>query len=93
VLLQVMRGLFDLLQTNISQSRHKLFQSPRTFAPLLAQHRALRDAILAGEAQRARDAAHAHLAFVHTSLRSLDEDEARSARASRLPSSPDDPRR
>jgi GntR family L-lactate dehydrogenase operon transcriptional regulator len=93
VLLQVMRGLFDLLQTNISQSRHKLFQSPRTFAPLLAQHRALRDAILAGEPEQARDAAHAHLAFVHTSLRSLDEDDARRARASRLPSSPDDPRR
>lgn len=88
VLLQVMRGLFDLLQTNISQSRHMLFQSPRTFAPLLAQHRALHDAILAGEPERARDAAHAHLAFVHTALRSLDEDEARRARASRLPSSP-----
>lgn len=93
VLLQVMRGLFDLLQTNISQSRHKLFQSPRTFAPLLAQHRALHDAILAGEPERARDAAHAHLAFVHTALRSLDEDEARRARASRLPSAPDTPRR
>ncbi|PPT91215.1 transcriptional regulator LldR [Xanthomonas theicola] len=86
VLLQVMRGLFDLLQSNISQSRQTLFRSPRTVAPLLAQHRALRDAILAGAPERARDAAHAHLAFVHTALRTLDEDEARRVRAWRLPS-------
>ena len=32
VLLQVMRGLFELLQTNISQSREKLYTSARTFA-------------------------------------------------------------
>ncbi|WP_434032078.1 transcriptional regulator LldR [[Pseudomonas] boreopolis] len=85
VLLQVMRGLFELLQTNISQSRQKLFLSPRTSEPLAVQHRALMDAILAGDAERARDAAHAHLEFVHTSLRTLDDDEARRARASRLP--------
>lgn len=85
VLLQVMRGLFDLLQTNISQSREKLYLSPRTFEPLSAQHREMMDAILAGDPERARDAAHAHLEFVHTSLRALDENEARRARASRLP--------
>ncbi len=33
VLLQVMRGLFELLQTNISQSREKLYTSARTFSP------------------------------------------------------------
>jgi len=85
VLLQVMRGLFDLLQTNISQSREKLYVSPRTFNPLSAQHREMMDAILAGDPQRASAAAHAHLVFVHDSLRTLDEDEARRARASRLP--------
>ncbi len=88
VLLQVMRGLFDLLQANISQSRQQLFESPRIFSALLAQHRALRDAILAGDPERARAAAHAHLEFVHSALRTLDEDDARRARASRLPSSP-----
>ncbi len=85
VLLQVMRGLFDLLQTNISQSREKLYLSPRTFAPLSVQHREMMDAILAGDAERARASAHAHLEFVHRSLRTLDEDDARRARASRLP--------
>ena len=89
VLLQVMRALFRLLQSNISQNREKLYTLPQTFAPLLAQHRALKDAVLAGDADRARHAAHEHLAFVHGSLKTLDEDEARRARASRLP--PDRP--
>ncbi len=86
VLLQVMRGLFDLLQANISQSREKLYTSPRTFSPLSDQHREMMDAVLAGDPERARAAAHAHLEFVHTTLRGLDEDDARRARASRLPS-------
>ncbi len=86
VLLQVMRGLFELLQTNISQSREKLYTSPRTFSPLSDQHREMMDAVLAGDPERARAAAHAHLEFVHTTLRVLDEDDARRARASRLPS-------
>jgi GntR family transcriptional regulator, L-lactate dehydrogenase operon regulator len=86
VLLQVMRGLFELLQTNISQSRQKLYGSPRTFDPLSAQHREMMDAVLAGDPERARAAAQTHLEFVHTSLRTLDEDDARRARASRLPS-------
>ncbi len=87
VLLQVMRGLFDLLQTNISQSREKLYLSPRTFEPLSSQHRELMDGVLAGDPERARAAACDHLEFVHSSLRTLDEDEARRARASRLPPS------
>lgn len=86
VLLQVMRGLFELLQANISQSREKLYVSPRTFEPLSAQHREMMDAVLAGDPERARAAAQDHLEFVHTSLRTLDENEARRARASRLPS-------
>ena len=85
VLLQVMRGLFDLLQTNISQSRQKLYTSPRTFEPLSMQHREMMEGVLAGDPERARAAAHAHLEFVHTSLRTLDDNDARRARASRLP--------
>lgn len=87
VLLQVMRGLFELLQTNISQSREKLYTSATTFSPLSSQHREMMDAVLAGDPKRARAAAHTHLEFVHTTLRTLDDNEARRARASRLPSS------
>lgn len=85
VLLQVMRGLFELLQTNISQSRAMLFASPRTSEPLSAQHREMMEAVLAGDPERARAAAHAHLEFVHAALRTLDDNDARRARASRLP--------
>jgi GntR family L-lactate dehydrogenase operon transcriptional regulator len=53
VLLQVMRGLFELLQTNISQSREKLYTSARTFSPLSDQHREMMDAVLAGDPERA----------------------------------------
>lgn len=86
VLRQVMRGLFDLLQADISQSREKLYLSPRTFEPLSIQHFELLQAIMAGDPERARNAALTHLEFVHSALRTLDENEARRARASRLPS-------
>ena len=86
VLLQVMRGLFELLQTNISQSREKLYTSPRTFEPLSVQHREMMDGVLSGDPERARAAAHAHLDFEPPSLRTLDDNEARRTRASRLPS-------
>ncbi|MCF7749956.1 transcriptional regulator LldR [Bacillus subtilis subsp. subtilis] len=86
VLLQVMRGLFELLQTNISQSCEKLYTSPRTFEPLSVQHREMMEGVLSGDPERARAAAHAHLEFVHTSLRTHDDNEARRTRASRLPS-------
>lgn len=83
VLLQVTRALFDLLQANISQNLEKLYLLPRVFEPLSAQHRELMDAIVAGDAARARAAAYVHIDFVHTSLKSIDEDEARKARAFR----------
>lgn len=86
VLVQVMRGLFTLLQTNISQSRQALYRDPRTAPALAQQHQALRDAILAGDAAAARDAAERHLAFVHDALRALEDNAARRERASRLPS-------
>ncbi|MGI6245770.1 MAG: transcriptional regulator LldR [Pseudochelatococcus sp.] len=86
VLLQVMRGLFNLLQTNISQNLEKLYTLPRVFEPLSSQHRELMEAVIAGDPERARLAAHVHIDFVHNSLKSIDEDEARRARAFRPPS-------
>lgn len=86
VLLQVMRGLFSLLQTNISQNLEKLYTLPRVFEPLSSQHKELAEAIIAGDPERARKAALVHIDFVHTSLKAIDEDEARRARSFRLPS-------
>jgi len=91
VLVQLMRGLFELLRTNISQSRQALYLDPHTAPALAQQHQALHDAMLARDAPAARAAAEAHLQFVHDALRALDDDAARRARASRLPASPPTP--
>ncbi|HYG07478.1 MAG TPA: transcriptional regulator LldR [Stenotrophomonas sp.] len=88
VLVQLMRGLFELLQANISQSRQALYLDARTGPALTGQHRALRDAILAGDAAAARAAAELHLQFVHDSLRAVEDDHARRLRASRQPLPP-----
>jgi GntR family transcriptional regulator, L-lactate dehydrogenase operon regulator len=85
VLLQVMRGLFDLLQANVAQNLEKLYIVPRVFEPLTKQHQNLMEAVLNGDPEAARNASDAHIGFVHSSLRSFDEDEARFARSLRLP--------
>lgn len=85
VLLQTMRGFFALLQSSVLQSRQRMYSQPPIFARLTEQHQRLLDAILAGEAEAARRAAMDHLGFVHATLKSLHEDEARQARITRLP--------
>lgn len=85
VLLQTMRGFFDLLQSSIMQSRKLLYTMPTIFSRLTEQHHQLLQAILDGEPERARKAATAHLGFVHNTLKTFHEDEARRARSVRLP--------
>ncbi|WP_074012696.1 transcriptional regulator LldR [Candidatus Sodalis sp. SoCistrobi] len=87
VLLQTMRGLFTLLQTSVQQSRQRMYTRPAHFARLTEQHQTLLDAILAGDAPAARQAAVAHLDSVHQTLRSLQEEDARLARLGRFPPS------
>lgn len=85
VLLQTMRGFFELLQSSVRQSRQRMYSQQSIFSHLTDQHRALLEAILAGDAERAREAAIAHIGFVHSTMKTLDEDEARQARITRLP--------
>jgi GntR family L-lactate dehydrogenase operon transcriptional regulator len=85
VLLQTMRGFFDLLQSSVMQSRQRMYIQPVIFARLTEQHQAILNAILAGDAEAARQAAMQHLGFVHTTMKGLHEDEARQARITRLP--------
>ena len=82
VLYQVMSSLFGLLESSISESREKLYQEPQMVGALYRQHLALSDAIAAGDPQAARAASDAHLNFVETTIRQIDEDLARKARAS-----------
>ncbi|WP_130834173.1 transcriptional regulator LldR [[Erwinia] mediterraneensis] len=85
VLLQTMRGFFDLLQSSVMQSRQRMYSQPAIFVLLTEQHHALLQAILAGDAVQARKAVMNHLGFVHATMKSQHEDEARQARISRLP--------
>ena len=88
VLLQTMRGFFDVLQSSVKQSRQRMYLVPPVFSQLTAQHQAVLDAIVAGDADGARKAMMAHLSFVHTTIKRFDEDQARQARITRLPGDP-----
>ena len=85
VLLQTMRGFFDVLQSSVKQSRQRMYLVPPIFSQLTEQHLAVLDAIVAGNADGARKAMMAHLSFVHTTIKQFDEDQARQARITRLP--------
>ncbi|RMX04855.1 transcriptional regulator LldR [Corticibacter populi] len=87
VLLRVMHSLFELVLSTVVQNRRTMFalDSPDALRTLTAQHEALMQAICEGQAQRARDVIGQHLEYVRTTVRRLDEDDARRARSSRLP--------
>ncbi|WAT01751.1 transcriptional regulator LldR [Rouxiella chamberiensis] len=86
VLLQTMRGFFELLQSSVMQSRQRMYSQQAIFSRLNDQHRSLLHAILEGDAERARQSAMEHIGFVHSTIKTLHEDEARQARITRLPS-------
>lgn len=88
VLLQTMRGFFDVLQSSVKQSRQRMYLVPPVFSQLTEQHQAVLDAIVAGDADGARKAMMAHLSFVHTTIKQFEEDQARQARITRLPGDP-----
>lgn len=81
VLRQVMAGLFELMRISIAESLKQLFRLPQTAERLDQQHRAIVAAILAGNADKARAAVADHLAFVEDGLRHIEEEVARSRRA------------
>lgn len=82
VLIQVMAGLFGLMEQSISHSLEALYHLPSTVEMLEQQHAAIIAAIIAGQAEQAREAALEHLVFVERSLRPIEEAAARQRRAS-----------
>lgn len=76
VLLQVMRGLFRLLQSSIGHNLDQLYKIPRVFDPLSRQHENLMKAVVAGDPERARAAAQEHMVFVEETLHRLEQQEA-----------------
>ena len=84
VLIQMMRSLFDLLQFNVVLGRRKVYSEPRRFDQLHLQHYQVMAAIERRDPEAARKAVCGHIEFVIQQVRSLDEEDARRQRASRL---------
>ncbi len=80
-LIHVMRGLFNLLLSNICRSLERLYTRESSYARVHSQHQAILNAVLERDPETARQAAHVHLAFVESTLRELDQEAARQERS------------
>ncbi len=76
-LIHVMRGLFDLLLSNICRSLEQLYTRESSYAIIHAQHQAILKGVLERDPDAARQAAHVHLSFVEVTLRDLDAEAGR----------------
>lgn len=87
VLVQVMHSLFTLVLSTVERNRHDMFRlsEPQTLQELTEQHEHLMQAIVQGDAQRARACIGVHLEHVRATIVRLDEDRARRERSMRLP--------
>ena len=84
VLIQMMRGLFDLLQYNVVLGRRKVYTEAHRFDQLHDQHFQVMNAIERQDPEAARSAVCGHIEFVVQQVRMIDEEDARRQRASRL---------
>lgn len=84
VLIQLMRSLFDLLQFNVVLGRRKVYSESHRFDQLQDQHLNVITAIERQDPEAARQAVCGHIEFVIKQVRSIDEEEARQQRVSRL---------
>lgn len=84
MLAHLMAGLLDMLASNIHENVANLFHHAQPVAgQLLAQHRAIQEAVLAGRPDEARQAAEGHIHFIHSTLTSWRDEARRIERASR----------
>ncbi len=77
VLLHILRSLFTLLRTGVFFSRMNLYTRPSSRDMLLKQHKAIYEAIMAGDPDKARDAAAGHLKYVKETMQDIGHEEAR----------------
>ncbi len=83
VILHVMRAFSDMLRRDIFFNREKLFAQPDFRVALLAQHKAIAGAIIAGDSQAAERAIVEHLAYTGAAVEAFRRDEARAGLALR----------
>lgn len=73
VLLHTLRSCYQLLTDGVFYNRSMIYSLPGAAETLLAQHRAIFDAVIAGDAKAARVAVEAHITFLEKAM----EDNAR----------------
>ncbi len=83
VLLHSMRALLGLLKKNIMSNLENIYPKSGHRTKIHAQHKVLMDAILAGNPEEARRAAHEHLAYVEEALLEYGKEETRLERSLR----------
>lgn len=83
VLLHTLRSLFSTLEKSISANLTNLFEKKDARGQVMAQHKALYDAIMAGKPDEARAAVHSHLVFVEDNLLKMRREESRIQRSLR----------
>ncbi len=83
VLLHIMRGLDTLLLESISFNLDKLYTKSGVFETLKQQHHAMMTAVVDGQPDQARQAAHDHLTYVEETLQQIGKEETRKKRALR----------
>jgi GntR family transcriptional repressor for pyruvate dehydrogenase complex len=69
VMLHMMRSMYQLLREGVFYNRQMMFKQRTTRSDLLAQHRAINEALQARDPENARRAVEAHLAYVDNALR------------------------
>lgn len=77
VMLHIMRSLSEMLRNDVFYNRAKLYLRKGVRELLLEQHRAVYQAIMAGDPQAARTAAEAHINFTRDALMEIARADAR----------------
>lgn len=83
VLLHTLRSLYAVLTKSISANLQNLFKQPQARQTVMAQHKAVYEAIMAGDGEAAREATHSHLVFVEDHLLKMQKEETRIQRSLR----------
>ncbi len=81
VLLHVMRSLFKLLHKSVELSFGKLYRNDSGREIIREHHQQIMNAILAGDAELARDNAHAHINHVKDTLERFNREETRNRKS------------
>jgi len=77
VMLHIMRSLAEMLRGEVFYNRARLYQRRGVRELLLGQHRAVHDAVMAGDPLAARASAEAHIHFTHEALQEIAAADAR----------------